>query len=64
MVLVDVLSEKLNILYKGSEQSLLITKGKFSIDKLGNFAPEQNIILSGSMGGKRLADLLPPDFNK
>ena len=64
LVLVDVLSDKLNILYKGSEQSVLEAKGKFSIDKSGNYTPQQNIVLSGSMGGKRLADLLPPDFNK
>jgi len=61
---VEVLAEKLKIIYKGSEKSILEASEKFSIDQLGDYAPQKSILLSGSMGGKRFADLLPPDFNK
>ncbi|WP_037315502.1 carboxypeptidase-like regulatory domain-containing protein [Salegentibacter sp. Hel_I_6] len=64
LVNVEVLAEKLNIVYRGSEQSILEANEKFSIDQFGNYAPQKSLLLSGNMGGKRLADLLPPDFNK
>ncbi|MBZ9728792.1 carboxypeptidase-like regulatory domain-containing protein [Salegentibacter sp. JZCK2] len=64
LVLVKVLAEKLNILYNNTEQSGLLASGKFSIDQFGNHDPPQNLVLSGSMGNKRLAYLLPTDFNE
>jgi len=64
IVKVNVLANKLNIIYEGTKQSVLKAEGKFSIDPVGNYTPQQNILLKGSMGAKRIADLLPPDFNK
>ena len=64
LVRVKVSTEKLNILFNNRKQSVLEISGNFYIDQLGNYEPQRNIFLGGNMGGKRLADLLPPDFNK
>lgn len=64
LVRVKVSTDKLNILFNNREQSVLEVNGNFYIDQLGNFEPQKNIFLGGNMGDKRLADLLPPEFNE
>lgn len=61
---VELLAEKIAILYDNLEQSGLITKGKFRIDYLGNHTPPESIILSGDMSKKRISELLPLNYKK
>lgn len=62
LVQVELLSEKLTILHRDLDQSSMETSGKFYIDPLGNHTPPQNVIFSGEISRKRMAEMLPMDY--
>ncbi|MDT0644613.1 carboxypeptidase-like regulatory domain-containing protein [Zunongwangia sp. F363] len=59
---VELLTEKIVILYNHSEQSSMSTEGPFVIDGFGNHSPPQNIIFSGRMSSGRIAHMLPLNY--
>jgi hypothetical protein len=60
---VEVLKEKLTIVYSPLIQSALHTTGVFYIDSNGNFSPPQNVMFSGEMSKSRVAGMLPLNYN-
>ena len=59
---VELLEDKLTIVYGPLIQSSIQTEGKFSIDQNGNFTPPQNVLFSGEMSKSRIAEMLPLDY--
>jgi hypothetical protein len=59
---VELLTEKLSVLYHDIEQSGIETEANFTIDKLGNHTPPMAVIFTGEMSYKRVANMLPLDY--
>jgi hypothetical protein len=59
---VELLVDKIVILYKDASQSSFSAKGVFFIDIYGNHSPPDAVILSGNMSNNRIANLLPLDY--
>jgi len=58
-------SQTLNLLYDGKEQSSVVFKtDTFTIDAFGNNSNIDQILFGGDMGTKRVADMLPLDFQE
>ena len=62
LIKVQLLTDKLIILYHDIEYSALETKGSFAIDRLGNHTPPLAAIFSGKIALGRVADMLPLDY--
>lgn len=60
---VELLEEKLTIVYGPLIQSDIHSRGKFFIDINGNFAPPSNVLFSGEMSKSRVAAMLPLNYN-
>lgn len=60
---VEILKDKLSIVYGPLTQSAIHGEGKFYIDNNGNFTPPQNVMFSGMMGVSRVAGMLPLNYN-
>lgn len=61
---VELLAEKLTLVYGPLLQSDIQAKGKFYIDRHGNFTPPQNVLFSGEMSKSRVAEMLPLNYNQ
>ncbi|MFI8377950.1 carboxypeptidase-like regulatory domain-containing protein [Leeuwenhoekiella sp. NPDC079379] len=62
LMFVELLAEKLTILYDDEEQSFIQTNRPFVIDAFGNHSPATAITMGGVMSERRLAFLLPLDY--
>ncbi len=60
---ITLLENKLNILFNNKEQSSIEDRGPFSIDRLGNHSPPQNVMFGGAIGTKRIAEMVPLNYN-
>ena len=63
LVEVDLLGEKIILVYEPLVQSVIQADGKFYIDKYGNYTPPQNVLFSGEMSKSRVAQMLPLNYN-
>ncbi|ANW96049.1 hypothetical protein AXE80_07060 [Wenyingzhuangia fucanilytica] len=59
---VALLVDKIFIIYKTNQQSVLVSKGVFTIDEFGYHSPPESINLYGEMSKKRISELLPLDY--
>ncbi|NJY64040.1 carboxypeptidase-like regulatory domain-containing protein [Salinimicrobium sp. CDJ15-81-2] len=59
---IELLAEKISILYSGILQSGLQATSPFHIDHLGNNNPPLAVLFSGEMSEQRIAHLLPLDY--
>lgn len=62
LVEVELIPEKVSILYAGILQSGLQTVSPFYIDPLGNHSPPLSVYFSGEISLQRIAHLLPLDY--
>lgn len=60
---VELLQEKLTIVFEPLVQSAIHSEGKFYIDVHGNYTPPQNVLFSGEMSKARTSGLLPLNYN-
>ncbi|UJH92607.1 carboxypeptidase-like regulatory domain-containing protein [Antarcticibacterium sp. 1MA-6-2] len=63
LIKVKVVESPITILYREVEQSALNAEDIFFIDALGNHTPPYGLTVSGHMGGKRAAEMVPLDYN-
>lgn len=57
------LSAKVSILYGRDQQSeLKLTIPEFYVDRYGNYSPIKGVLFSGSMGQRRVGDILPTNY--
>ncbi|MGB3775643.1 MAG: carboxypeptidase-like regulatory domain-containing protein [Leeuwenhoekiella sp.] len=54
--------KEINILFENKEQSIFQTRSDFYIDAYGNHSPPDAVTTGGVMGEKRVADLVPIDY--
>lgn len=64
LVQVKLTESPLIILYREVEQSSLSADNLFFIDALGNHTPPYGLTVSGHMGGKRAAEMVPLNYGK
>src|SRR5690606_12074021 len=60
---IEILLEKLVVVYEPLVQSAIQAEGKFFIDVYGNYTPPQIVLFSGKMSKARIAGLLPLNYN-
>ena len=60
---IEILQEKLTLVYEPLVQSAIQAEGKFFIDVYGNYTPPQIVLFSGEMSKARIAGLLPINYN-
>lgn len=63
LVRVELIPEKLSILYSGIEQSEFLPLSPLYIDNWGNHSPPLSLVFGGEMAGQRIAHLLPLDYH-
>ena len=54
--------DKLSILFDDTQQSSILAKAPFQIDKFGNHYPPSAVVIGGAMGSRRVANMLPLDY--
>lgn len=59
---VELLGEKLIIVYEPLVQSSIQAEGRFYIDEYGNYTPPRNVLFSGEMSKSRVAGMLPLNY--
>ena len=59
---VELMVEKLSILFDNDYQSFITAKSAFLIDKFGNHYPPSAVVIGGDMGTKRMATMLPLNY--
>lgn len=64
LVQVKLTESPLTILYREVEQSSLRADNIFFIDALGNHTPPYGLTVSGHMGGKRAAEMVPLNYGE
>lgn len=62
LVQVQIIENPIIVLYREVEQSSIRAENQFYIDALGNHTPPYGLTVSGYMGGKRAAEMLPLDY--
>ena len=60
---VELLQEKITIVFEPLVQSAIQAEGNFFIDIFGNYTPAQKVLFSGEMSKARTAELLPLNYN-
>lgn len=60
---IEILQQKLIVVYEPLVQSAIQAEGKFFIDVYGNYTPPQKVFFSGEMSKARTANLLPLNYN-
>lgn len=63
LVEVELLGEKIILVYEPLVQSTIQAEGKFYIDRYGNYTPPQNVLFSGEMSKSRVSQMLPLNYN-
>ena len=56
------LSAKVSILYGREQSELMLNIPEFYVDRYGNYSPIKGVLFSGSMGQRRVGDILPTNY--